>query len=249
MTHISPVIVQHARDFWKSAGGEYVFPCDIAWAVNFYLPVNVVWLPELRLNSIQSWLKDNKVRFDLQIDDRPLHGFILVLRGKGLIFVNESDTEQERRYTIAHEASHYLLDYKVPKDKAVKKLGESILEVFDGLREPTREELIDGALVSVTIKPFTHLLEKKQDGYRNPRISDAENYADQLALELLAPSTDVVKEVNPDKTKISFDDFKDKCHQILRNRYLIPDPYAETYALRLTIAVTGGRSLASKLGF
>jgi Zn-dependent peptidase ImmA (M78 family) len=179
-----------------------------------------------------------------------LHGFILISRGSGFIFVNGMDIEEERRYTIAHEASHFLLDYKTPRDVAMKKLGESILEVMDGFREPTIEERIDGTLTSVTIKPYTHLLEKVGDGtFNNIEILNSENEADALALELLAPSSIVIKDINPNKNRISFYDFKNQCYQILRSKYLIPDSIAVAYSSKLAYTATGAPSLVSKLGF
>ena len=118
---------------------------------------------------------------DLAFDDRLLHGFILISRGSGFIFVNGTDSEEERKYTIAHEASHFLLDYKLPRDTAVKKLGRTILEVIDGYREPTIEEKVDGMLYSAMIKPYTHLLEKVGDGtFKNLNILNSENDAMHL---------------------------------------------------------------------
>ena len=250
MRFISPIITQVAKDFWKSAGGNSVFPCDISGAVNLVLPIDIVCLSELSLKKIQTWLTERKVFLDLEIDDRLLHGFILISKGSGFIFVNGTDTEEERRYTIAHEAGHFLLDYKRPREIAVKKLGESILEVMDGYREATNEEQIDGTLTSVSIRPYTHLLEKVGDGsFNNMDILDSENDADALALELLAPHATVIKDTNPNRNKISFYDFKNRCYQVLRSKYLIPDSIAEAYSSKLVYVAIGSPSLADKLGF
>lgn len=250
MRLISVIITQVAKDFWKRAGGNTLFPCDISGAVNLALPIDIVCLSELSLKKIQTWLTERKVFLDLEIDDRLLHGFILISKGTGFIFVNGTDTEEERRYTIAHEASHFLLDYKLPRESAVKKLGETILEVMDGYREPTLEERVDGTLTSVTIKPYTHLLEKVGDGtFDRAEILNSENDADELALELLAPHATVIKDTNPNRNKISFYDFKNQCYQILRSKYLIPDTIAEAYSSKLAYVATGAPSLVSKLGF
>jgi Zn-dependent peptidase ImmA (M78 family) len=250
MRIISPIITKVAKEFWKNAGGNSTFPCDITGAVNIALPIDIVSLSELSLNKIQTWLTERKVFLNLEIDNRLLHGFIIISRGTGFIFVNGTDTEEERRYTIAHEASHFLLDYKLPRDISVNKLGEGILEVMDGYREPTIEERIDGALTSVTIKPYTHLLEKVGDGtFENNEILNSENDADELALELLAPHTTIIVDTNPNRNKISFYDFKNQCYQILRSKYLIPDSVAEAYSSKLAYIATGAPSLLSKLGF
>ncbi|MEI2740571.1 MAG: ImmA/IrrE family metallo-endopeptidase [Chitinophagaceae bacterium] len=250
MRFISPIITQAAKDFWKSAGGNSIFPCDISGAVNLVLPIDIVCLSELSLKKIKTWLTERKVLLELEIDDRLLHGFILISKDSGFIFVNGTDTEEERRYTIAHEASHFLLDYKLPRESAVKKLGKSILEVMDGYRKPTLKEKVDGTLSSVTIKPYTHLLEKVGDGtFDRVEVLNSENDADELALELLAPNVAVIKDTNPNRNKISFYDFKNQCYQILRNKYLIPGPIAEAYSSKLAYVATGAPSLVSKLGF
>src|SRR6478736_3982828 len=129
MRMISPLTIQTAKEFWKTAGNNSSYPCDISGAVSLALPIDIVCLSELSLKKIENWLTERKVFFELEISDRLLHGFILISRGCGFIFVNGTDSEEERRYTIAHEAGHYLLDYKLPRDAAVKKLGKSILEV------------------------------------------------------------------------------------------------------------------------
>jgi hypothetical protein len=242
-------IVQVAKDFWKSSG-ELGFSYDISGAVNLALPIDIICLSELSLKKIQIWLNERRVFLELEIDDRLLHGFILISRGSGFIFVNGTDTEEERRYTIAHEASHFLLDYKLPREMAVKRMGRAILEVMDGYREPTIEERIDGVLLSVSIKPYTHLLEKVGDGtFNNQDILNSENDADALALELLAPSGAVIKDTNPGRVKISFYDFKNKCYQVLRSKYSIPGPFAEAYSSKLAYSATGAPSLVSRLGF
>jgi Zn-dependent peptidase ImmA (M78 family) len=250
MRFISPIIVQVAKDFWKKAGGSNLFPCDITGAVNLALPIDIVSLSELSLNKIQDWLTQRKVSLDLGIDDRLLHGFILISKGTGFIFVNGTDSEEERRYTIAHEASHFLLDYKLPRESAVKKMGDEILEVMDGYREPTVEERINGTLTYVSIKPYTHLLEKVGDGtFDNTEVLNSENDADELALELLAPYATVIKDTNPNRNKISFYDFKNQCYHILRSKYLIPDSIAEAYSSKLAYIATGAPSLLKKWGF
>jgi hypothetical protein len=250
MRYTSTNIFQAKESFWKRAGGNNIFPCDIMKAVSRALPLDIVSLSELSLQKVQCWLNQKKVIIDLDINDRLLHGFILISKGTGFIFLNGTDSEKERRYTIAHEAGHYLLDYERPRKDAIAKLGKGIVEVLDGLRDATTEEQIDGVLASVSLKPYTHLLEKVGDGsFSNMDILNSENDADALALELLSPSSIVIRDTNPNKDKLSFFDFKNLCYHILRNKYLIPDSIAETYSSRLANIAVGFPSLAEKLGF
>jgi Zn-dependent peptidase ImmA (M78 family) len=239
-----------AQDFWAQTGLIWKTPHDISCAVSLLLPIDIVSLCELSLEKIDQWLTQRGIKIPIAVTDRYLHGFVLVSKGKGFIFVNGTDTEEERRYTVAHEVSHFILDYKIPRDKIVEKLGMEIIDVLDGRREPTIEERISGLLKNVVVRPFTHLLEKEGDGsFENSRTFDSENRADALALELLAPRTEIVNVVNKKKIKISFSVFHEKCINLLANKYGLPLPIAEQYSKSLAYSVTGGPSIINKLGF
>lgn len=244
--HISSI----AKEFWRQVGLESTPPYDIQGAVNLILPVDIICLSELSITKIDLWLKNRGISISVGVGDRALHGFILAFKGSGFIFIDGTDTEDERRYTIAHEASHFILDYKRPRDRAVDKLGTRILEVLDGQREATTKERIDGILSSISIRPFTHLLEKSGDGsFISSEVFDAENDADSLALELLAPASKIIQETRTKSGKIPFDEFKDKCSQLLVDKYGIPVSISNDYATGLAYSATGGPSLLSKFGF
>src|SRR5690606_23003050 len=101
-----------------------------------------------------------------------------------------------------------------------------------------------------TIKQFTHLLEKSGDGsFFNEEVFNAENDADSLALELLAPAMNIVSEIKGSFPKIQFQDFKVECYHLLYNKYGFPKMVSEDYAARLAYSVTGGPSLLTKFGF
>lgn len=252
---MSSSTIQIARHFWNTVGADNVFPRDIGGAVSLALPIDIIYLPELNLKQIGTWLSQRKIPIEkismgFDVNDRFIHGFILAWRGTGSIFINAMDSEEERRYTIAHEASHFLLDHHIPRERAKKRFGESILKVIDGTRPATDEERIDSALSSVEIKLSTHLLAKDGDGtFDDLEVLNSENDVDSLALELLAPSSQVIQDANPKKSKISFHNFKNQCYHVLRTTYLIPDSVANAYATRLAYKTAGPPSLMSELGF
>lgn len=250
MKLIRPHIARIANEFRLKVGRRDKPVIDINGAVNLILPIDIVSLSELTLSKIGQWLSARRIDIDIEYSDRLLHGFILTFQGSGFIFINGTDTEEERRYTVAHEASHFILDYKLPRDKAIDRLGPQIVQVLDGYREASTDEMIDGLLASVSVKPYTHLLEKTGDGsFSNIKIYNAENDADALALELLAPSADVIKDVKFGHNKLSFEEFKATSFQILVTKYLLPVEIAKEYSIRLAYVFTGGPSLLSKLGF
>lgn len=239
-----------ASEFWAQACQQANSPYDISRAVSLLFPIDIVCLCELSLEKIEKWLRERGIKMPIDVNDRCLHGFVLAAKGNGLIFINGTDLEDERRYTIAHEISHFILDYKLPRDKVIEKLGESIVEVIDGLREPTIEERVSGLVKNVIVRPFTHLLEKEGDGsFKTISIYNSENKADALALELLAPCRDVIRLVSNEKEKSVFAVFNEKCAHILINSYGLPLPVAIKYAKQLAYAVTGGPSIVNKLGF
>ncbi len=244
-----PYIASIAREFWRQAGIKPNPPYDIQGAVSLILPVDIVCLSELSIKRIEQWLKNRSITISIGFGDRSLHGFILTFKGSGFIFINGTDPEDERRYTIAHEVSHFILDYKIPRERAIKKLGIGILEVMDGFREPTYDERIDGVLSAVFVSPYMHLLEKSDDGsFIDLRVLDAENDADLLSLELLAPSAKIIREVKKEKRKQVFAKFKDQCLTILTDKYGLPELISDEYASRMAYAVTGGPSILTKLG-
>lgn len=250
MHFIKPHIARIAKEFWLKTSPKGTFPFDICGAVSLALPLDIISLSELSLKKIVQWLGKRNLNLNIDADDRFLHGFIITFRGSGFIFVNGTDLEEERRYTVAHEASHFILDYKQPRDKTIKKLGKGIEDVLDGYRDPTVNERIDGALTAVNVQPYTHLFEKVGDGSFNSMVVfDSENNADSLALELLAPHYSVIRDTFNGNRTLPFSHFAEQCSKILIEKYRLPESIAKQYSLRLAYMATGGPSLLSKLGF
>lgn len=250
MRFVQSYIENIARDFWSQIRPSPTPPYDISGAVSLMLPVDIVCLSDLSLKKIEQWLTNRNLTFKTDVNDRCLHGFILIYSGTGFIFINGTDSEEERRYTIAHEVSHFILDYKIPRDKAIDKLGIPISDVLDGLREPSIQERVDGVINGVSVQLFTHILEKDGDGsFLSIKVFNAENNADSLALELLAPHSIVTKETMAGKKKMQFAHFEVRCYTLLTEKYKLPQSIAKQYAKSLSYSVTGGPSITNKLGF
>lgn len=251
MLLVKPYIETIARDFWRQISRKRSGPPhDIACAVSLLLPLDIVSLSDLTLGKIYQWLISNGIKIPMSVNDRHLHGFILINSGTGFMFINGTDSEEDRLYTIAHEASHFILDYKIPRDKVIRKIGSEIESVLDGLREPTIDEQVNGIINGVSIQPFMHLLEKDGDGsFENIKTFDAENDADTLALELLAPHSEIIKITMAGRKKMSFDLFDQQCFDILISKYKLPSSVAKQYSKRLAYFSTGGLSIMNKLGF
>lgn len=58
---------------------------------------------------------------------------------RNFVLLDDADTPAEQRFSLAHEVAHFLLDYLQPREATRRKLGETALEVVDGLRPARRQ--------------------------------------------------------------------------------------------------------------
>jgi Zn-dependent peptidase ImmA (M78 family) len=239
-----------AKEFWNLAGRVDKWPCDIERAVTLLTPLNIITLSELNFHRITEWFNSRNISFEIEYTERILHGFISVHKNFGFIFLNGSDTENERRYTVAHEVSHYLVDYRIPRNKAIDTYGEKIIEVLDGYREPTIDERVQSVLGAISIKPYTHVLEVSAGGrferYGNWLI---EKDADALALELLAPYKIVQKDFSKHiKKDLEFEESKRILVKILRDKYDLPESISAEYASIIAAGFINSKTIIDRLG-
>ncbi len=178
-----------ALEFWEWVEASPPFPRNMEDWFLYIFPLDVERVPDLPIGQINAWAQATGSSYHFHGDKRRrLRGCIFPRRNLGTIFVDASDPLEEQRLTIAHEGAHFLYDYHLPRKRAIEALGEDIREVLDGMRAPTREERLDGVLANVHIGIKGHLMERPDEGVPTNFILDAEDRADRLALELLAPA-------------------------------------------------------------
>lgn len=182
-----PLIENTAREFWTLAEAVPIYPCALEMPMQLTLPLAVYAIDNLRVSDITTWLQSVGIEHCIAGRDRRLHGCLVANRGKGAIFYDAKDTEEEQRFTLAHELAHFLLDYQAPRQRAVAILGETILPVLDGEREPTLAERLHAVLGTVALGTMSHCMERPGEGLPASAILDIEDRANRLALELLAP--------------------------------------------------------------
>ncbi len=177
-----------ALEFWEWVEASPPFPRNMEDWFLYIFPLDIERIPDLTIGQINAWAQASGSSYRFRGDScRRLRGCIFPRRNLGTIFVDANDPLEEQRLTIAHEGAHFLYDYHLPRKRAIEALGEDIREVLDGKRAPTIEERLHGVLANIHVGIRGHLMERPDEGVPTNVILDAEDRADRLALELLAP--------------------------------------------------------------
>lgn len=222
-----------AQEFWALAGGAPSFPCDLQMAIILTQPLELYPIRTLHVSHVQDWGLRAQSGFSIRGSDRRLHGCLIADKGRGTIFFDEEDSEEEQRFTLAHELAHFLLDYQIPRQDALLALGPSLLPVLNGERIPTREERLHAVLSSVQLGAMSHCMERPEEGLPSSSILDIEDRADRLALELLAPARSLQTLMYQPDAPRRFDARLHFLSGHLFHIHGLPAPIAPTYARSL----------------
>ena len=193
MTATDYAIENAAREFWTLAGGAPQYPCDLEGSLPWALPVHVQAVPGLRVSHVNSHTRKSGLPYHFPGRDRRLSGCLLAYKEQGVIFLDAGLEQDERRFTLAHEVAHFLLDYRAPRRRALSALGEGIRPVLDGLRPPSIEERVHAVLEGTRLGVVGHLMARPGAGLPSSAVLSIESRADRLALELLAPTSLVME--------------------------------------------------------
>lgn len=216
-------VLQTAAEFWAAVGGER-YPRDVLRAAPWALPVGVVRVPALSLATVAEYLRRLEVGHPVPRGQQGLHGCVVAHGGRGLILINEDDTEDEQRFTGAHEVAHFIADYLEPRRASVESVGRAALDVLDGVRAPSLVERLRAVLAGQRLRAYVHLT-RAQGGE-----PDAESRADRLAVELLAPEGHALAALEADPAAAPA--------LVLRAAYGLPAAVAARYARWLRPPVT-----------
>ncbi|HYO48607.1 MAG TPA: ImmA/IrrE family metallo-endopeptidase [Chloroflexia bacterium] len=222
-----------ADEFWQLAGMPGPFPRDLSAVASLALPVVTRNVPHLTLADVRQWLHARGIPHPLPAHDRRLRGCLLAYSGQAFILVDGSDPERERRFTVAHELAHFLVDYREPRLRAIAILGGEIAEVLDGIRPPTHTERVHSILGGVPVGLHVDIFERTPSGaYTSPATLQAEERADRLALELLAPADNVWAsfQSRAEEHDAGYDTAHQHLAQLLYDSYQLPEEQAQTYA-------------------
>jgi hypothetical protein len=127
--------------------------------------------------------------------ERDVRACLAARNGAGFILLDADDLPKERVFSLAHEVAHFLWHYWRPRERVGRQLGCPAAEVFDGRRLPTPAERLRALLSNAPLRPHLHLMDRGPSReVMDERVRFAEEVADRLAYELLAPA-DAVAEV------------------------------------------------------
>jgi hypothetical protein len=238
-----------ARDFWASAGGPEPFPRDLERAVLWALPLAVLKFPRLSVSDVEAWLERRGIPYRLNCANRRLRGCLIAYGDRGCVLLDGTDSADELRFSLAHEAAHFVLDYLEPRRRAVDRLREAVLEVFDGRRPPTVDERVGGLLSGATIGVHAHLMARGPDGDLGcGDIAGVEHRADQLALELLAPASEVHRRLWQARRPTSFQAAVEGAIKVLVEDFGLPPAVADRYGRHMARKRYGGPSFKEWMG-
>ncbi|MCI0352493.1 MAG: hypothetical protein L0Z53_24000 [Acidobacteriales bacterium] len=242
-------LLRVAERFWEPARHlARQFPRDLESAIAWSVPLFVVRLPHLWVHDLENYLRQRRLPASIGVADRPLHGCVIAICGKGFIVVDGSDGARELRFTMAHEVAHFLLDYQEPRQRAIERLGPQIEKVLDGQRPPTPAERVDGLLANAPVGLYAHFMHRIDGNVAASDVLEAESQADLLAFELLAPEAEVWDAVPNGFSQRTFTARKSSMQRLLVRRFGLPSQAAQKYSGMLCRSRFGGPSVREWLG-
>ncbi len=225
--------------FWELCNEMEPFPRNLERSIALALPVAIVKLPRLKLVDIESWIRRRGIPFHFDYPSRAVRGCLVAFGGKGLIFVDGADPDDERRFTLAHEVAHFVIDYWQPRQGAIGKLGPAIAQVIDGYRAPSVTERVYSLLTSMPIGIHIDLLERDRNSVTLD-VWAVEDRADRIALTLLAPPAEVV--ARADLVATRFNQRRANMTSVLCDHFGLPHVIARGYSWFLLDAIGKGPS-------
>jgi Zn-dependent peptidase ImmA (M78 family) len=228
------------ESFWQRCGEPEPFPRCLERPILLALPVAIVKLPRLKTADVENWLGRRGSRFRFGCRSRRVRGCLLANKGKAIIFVDGTDPDDERRFTLAHEIAHFMVDYWAIREMALRKFGADIADVIDGERLPTPAERVHAILGSIPIGMHSDLMDRDQTAeHMGTHVWGIENRADKIALALLAPPAIILAEARGFQGP--FERQVEETIAMLGGQFGIPRIVAESYA-RSLLNAAGRRS-------
>jgi hypothetical protein len=215
-----------ARIFWKRARQAESFPRTLLRPSARGFQFSVVLLPELTISAAMKWFMQCGIVCEVPGQNWLLRACLVARGGHGIALLNGDQSDDEMRFSLAHELAHFLKDYWLLRTEVQRQLGAAALEVMDGQRLPTADERLQALLRSIPLGFHVHLMDRDKDGsITSGVIAESEENADRLAYELLAPADHIFAGGVPKNDRVLMEK--------LRCFYGLPGLQASRYARML----------------
>lgn len=192
----------------------------VSRALNVYV---VETIKGLTYEKVDAWLAAVQGRQTHKYVKRHMHGCMAPAVGEsGFLFCDGADRPHVRRFTVAHELGHYVLEHLLPRQRAHRALGKPALKIFDGGQQPPAADALYGILGNITLRPSSFMDRDAQGDPERGEIDEAEYRADRVAFELLAPEEHVLPRVKG----LS----RTQAVAVLETEFGLPDTKARAYA-------------------
>jgi hypothetical protein len=225
-----------AAAFCTIARGPEPFPRKLRRPIlRSPLMLTVKDVPGLCVRGVERYLAGLGVVWSCGKPDRPLRACLAACDGAAIIFVDSMDDLPERVFSLAHELAHFLCHYWGPRCLACRRLGNRAADLLDGKQRPTTAERVRALLADVPIGFHAHLMQRGPS--RQPvsaAVVAAEEDADRLAYELLAPAAEVATLAG----RVEGDDGRARVAEILRDVFGLSAVRAEEYGRLLLHPLT-----------
>ena len=216
--------------FWKRARQAETFPRALRRPSARGFQFSVVLLPELTIRAATKWLMRCGIVCEVPGQNRLLRACLVARWGHGIAILDGDQSDDELRFSLAHELAHFLKDYWSLRMEVQRRLGAAALEVMDGLRSATVDERLHALLRGIPLGFHVHLMERDKDGtIASSVIAESERDADRLAYELLAPADHIFSGGAPANDRV--------LTERLRKFYGLPGLQASRYARILVPSV------------
>jgi hypothetical protein len=179
--------------FWEAAGVCEEFPRALREPIcrsSFELTIKE--LPDLSAGVVERYFARLGPGWTCAGPDRAVRACLAARDGAGFILLDASDSPVERTYSLAHELAHFLWHYWRLRQRLVMLAGYAAAGAFDGKRRPAAVERLSALLSNAPLGPHLHLMNRGSQGQLlEESVAIAEEEADRLAYELLAPADSV----------------------------------------------------------
>ena len=210
-------VVDLAQRFWTAAGMVEGLPRNMERAVAASGMLSVLHRERLTVATIRHWLEKMGIAHPLNVPDRPLRACLVACEGTGVAFIDSTDSENERRFSLAHELAHFFRDHLAPREAITRRIGAAAIPILDGKRRATPGERVRAWCTRTDLGVHVHLMDRT---VVRVQVRDAEENADRLAFELLAPAANVFQRASDAAAAV----------EVLIDVHCLPVVQAEPYA-------------------